>query len=461
MSSWESEERTSLRRRRIDQMVRVARTYRGWSSGELSAALGRDRCRMAPSSGNPKLDLVARLADALDWEIGYVAESVWEVSPEDGDEVARYASRSFAELDFRAQTIHRASAYGELGTIARAMRRIARTPRERAVAANRLAGSYDGLGRFGRVLDCVREGLAERDIGFDLRLMLTVNLCGAYYALWNLDEAQSLAESLVARLDSAPCESRLRRVGRAFALNLRGQCARRVVAGLSDRDELRGIARAAEADLRRAHDEYAALHAEFGDMQYASLANTAEGAILEVRAASGDLDVDEAIQAALDRLEHAVDVETLDEPGLLESWGWWGVFGANIALRAAVECDDGLRTARLSPAGAGASVRAMAARGRASRSDALREDFERAIAIFTNKAAEIAEHLNIWPMRERAFTLEWMRRQTALGSSADEIRAWTLDDEDVRTLVGTMGRFPMFREVGWRILDTAMIAEAV
>lgn len=454
MPTWESEEVASLRRRRIDQMVRVARSYRGWSSGELSVALGRDRSRLATPSGNPKLDLVARLADALDWEIGYVAESVWEVAPEDGDEVARYARMGFHELDCRAQSVHRASAFDELGTIARAMRRIARNPRERAIAANRLAGSYDGLGRFGRVLECVREGLAERDIGFDLRLMLTVNLCGAYYALWNLDEAQSLAASLVSRLESVPCESRLRRVGRAFALNLRGHCARRVVSELANRDEVVAIARAAEADLRRAHDEYSALHAEFGDAQYAGLANTAEGGVLELRAASGELSVDEAIDAVLTRLEHAIDVEVLDDPGLLESWGWWGVFGANIALRAAIECDGRRHAPR---AGHARSELLRAARFDQS---ARRDDLERAIAICTNKAAEIAEHLDIWPMRERAFTLEWMRRQSAAGAVPDEVLGWTLDGEDIRTLVGTMGRFPMFREVGWKILDTAVIAEA-
>ncbi len=38
-----------------------------------------------------------------------------------------------------------------------------------------------------------------------------------------------------------------------------------------------------------------------------------------------------------------------------------------------------------------------------------------------------------------------------------EVDAWLLDDEDLRTLVGTMGRFPGFRPVGWRILERATV----
>ena len=64
-----------LRRNRIDRMIALAQAYRGWTSGELCEALGREPRRAAPGSGNPKLDLIARLADALDWEVGEVAEA--------------------------------------------------------------------------------------------------------------------------------------------------------------------------------------------------------------------------------------------------------------------------------------------------------------------------------------------------------------------------------------------------
>ena len=41
---------------------------------ELAAALGRDPTKLVPGSGNPKLDLVVHLAEALDWSIGDVSE---------------------------------------------------------------------------------------------------------------------------------------------------------------------------------------------------------------------------------------------------------------------------------------------------------------------------------------------------------------------------------------------------
>ena len=33
------------------------------------------------------------------------------------------------------------------------------------------------------------------------------------------------------------------------------------------------------------------------------------------------------------------------------------------------------------------------------------------------------------------------------------------DEEDVRTIAGTMGRFPSFRDTGWRILADARIVD--
>lgn len=439
----ETPEIVARRRDRIDRMVRVAQAYRGWNAGELSGALGREKNRLLPTSGNPKLDLVARLAAALDWEVGLVAESVWDAAPD--PEVDAYAGRRFDELDARAQSLHRASLFDEMAAVARAMRRIAKSPQQRAVAANRLAGAFDGAGRFSRVLDCVREGLAERAIGFDLRTMLTVNLCGAYYALWNLDESHALAQSLVARMEAIHCDTRIRRVARAFAYALRGQSARRLLAGLADGDDVRALARTAKTDLERAIDEYRALHGEFDDAQYLSLANTAEGALFEVRAAAGEIPVPEALQAVLARIEQAVDVEQADDPALLESWGWWSVYGANIALRASM-------------AVGGAPIGARVGRGALGLGE-QRAPYERSIAIFTNKASEIAEHLDLWPMRERAFTLEWLRRQTVVGDAPSDTASWMLDEEDIRTLVGTMGRFPMFREIGWQILETATLAD--
>ena len=448
----------TVRRARIERMARLARAYRGWSSTELNAALGRENTRIAPPSGIPKLDLIARLAHALDWELGDVAERLWGAGGAAPDDVALRAL-PFAELDVRAQADHRAGRYLSMEQVGRAMRAIARTPRERAIAANRLAGAYDGVGRYERVLDSVRAGLAEQEIGADIRLMLTINLANVSYTLWNLHETRAIAESVLERWTADEPRGRLERVGQAFARLLRGQARRRSLEWCESQAEREETARGALIDLTRAEEHYARLHADFDDPQYHALAHTARGAAIEARVSAGELGAEEALERVLGELDAFVDLEgvanhagladaaadaaTPPSPHLIESAGWWAVFGANIAARAGDRrCSE---------------VREHASRRRGLREVArsIPRDLDQTIAICTNKAAEVSELLDHWPMRERAFTLEW-RRQSASRDGVSE--GWTLDADDVRALVGTMGRLPFFRPTGWAILDRAVLA---
>jgi len=424
---------TTVRKERLERLVALARAYRGWNLSELAEAIGRDPKRAIPMSGNPKLDLVARLAGALDWEVGEVASSLLdgtEEAPSDAGEEESRRVPAFEELDRQAQIAHRAGDCALMERIALALRGAARTPRERAIAANRLAGAYDGLGRYPRVLECVRAGLAEGPIGPDVRLMLTVNLANASYTLWSLEEARAVSGSIVDRFAITPPSGRLERVAEAFSRAIRGHALRRMVAQREDPEEIQAMARASIEDLSAAAERYDALAAEFDDPQYAGLANTARGGLIEMRAADGSLGADEALGTIVEALDAAVDVEEPASPHLLESWGWWSTFGANVALRA---------TDRRS----------------------AEPEIDRTIAICTNKASEIAEELDHWPMRERAFSLEWLRRQSLVGATCEPRPDWMLDTDDVRVLVGTMGRFPLFRETGWRILDSAVIADDV
>ena len=107
----------------------------------------------------------------------------------------------------------------------------------------------------------------------------------------------------------------------------------------------------------------------------------------------------------------------------LESWGWWAIFGCNIALR-------GLQEPQL----------------------------HHNMAVFTNKAIEIADRLGNWSMRERAFTMEHFRRRRVADSTGFQ-PDWVLDEDDIRVITGTMGRFPGFRETGWHILEKARVFE--
>ena len=131
---------------------------------------------------------------------------------------------------------------------------------------------------------------------------------------------------------------------------------------------------------------------------------------------------------ALAELTAGLDVVRDLDDGLvgdrLESYGWWCIFGCNIALRH-LECERQL---------------------------------QQTMAILTNKADEIADRLDNWSMRERVFTMQHTRWERAVTSSGFEIPC-VIDTDDVRVIAGTMGRFPAFRDTGWRILQSARIID--
>jgi len=409
--------RDEVRRDRLTQFVDLARIYRRWTKVQLAQALGREPSKMVPESGNPKLDLVVGLAETLDWDVGDVAEGVWRDDAETYEQVEKMAERGFAVLDREAIEAHRAGEYRRMTELARALALAAQTGVERATAANRLAGAYDGLGRYTKALSALQRGIAEPAVPVNVRMMLEVNLANAHYALWHLVEASAVANTLVERFQQRAPQTRSERVVESFGYYVRGQSRRRMI----ETDPLSGNVHGENArqDLQIAQSAYATLAREFDDASYAGIANTCAGAIIECDAALGTIEPLRAAELLVEGLEQVVDVANYPPGDWLESFGWWSIFGCNIALR-------GLSGPEL----------------------------HRYMAIFSNKTAEIAERLENWSMRERAFTFEHLRRQRmneSLGYSGD----WLLDDDDIRTVAGTMGRFPSFRETGWRILESA------
>ncbi len=123
-------------------------------------------------------------------------------------------------------------------------------------------------------------------------------------------------------------------------------------------------------------------------------------------------------------LSDVVDTDDHPRGDWLESYGWWSIFGCNIALR---HIDD-------------------------------ERDLQRFMALFTNKADEIAQRLDHWAMRERVFTLQYAGHQRFIGWTGREA-PYTIDNEDVPLITGTMGRFPQFRPVGWQMLHTACVVQ--
>ena len=409
--------RDEVRRDRLSQFVDLARIYRRWTRIQTAQALGREPSKVVPESGNPKLDLVVGLAEALDWDVGDVAEGIWRDEAEAYGEIETMAERGFAILDREAIEAHRAGEYRRMTELSRALFLAAHTGSERATAANRLAGAYDGLGRYTKALAALQRGLAEPGVPAHVRMMLEVNLANAHYALWHLVEACSVANSLVERFQSRPAETRTERVVQAFGHYVRGQSERRLI----ETDPLSGNSHAQRAreDLQIALTSYSALAKEFDDASYAGIANTCTGAIFECDAALGVMDPLRAAEALSAGLDQVVDVVNYPPGDWLESYGWWAIFGCNVVLR-------GLSG----------------------------PEMHRHMAVFSNKTAEIAERMENWSMRERAFTFEHLRRQR-MNESLGYATEWLLDDDDVRTVTGTMGRFPSFRETGWRILESA------
>ena len=404
------------RRERLTRFVDLARVYRGWSRQELASNLGRDLSKVVPDSGNPKLDLVVALADALDWNVGDVAQCVW-----DDPAPAQGRGEDFAAIDARALEAHRAGDWRGLVSQGKALVAAARTPADRARALNRLSGGHDGMGRYAKSLECLREALAIVPLDPHLELMLQVNLAGTHHALWHVVEARATARELVQRFEAKPPEGRLERVAQAFALMYRGQSARRAMAS-APADAPRN-AREARADLERAGTLLSGLAREFGDDSYGGVANTCRGALIEVDCVLGRIDPTDAVATVTEALGGVEDPQMAPPGDWLESYGWWCIYGCNIAVR---HLED--------------------------------PHFHRAMAVFTNKAIEIADRLGNWSLRERAFSLEQVRRDRLERSTGFDAE-WVLDEEDVRTIAGTMGRFPSFRERGWRILAEARIVE--
>src|SRR5262245_7612607 len=111
------DERT-VRRQRLEQLLELAQAYQGCSRKELARLLGRDRTKLVPSSGIPKLDLVVDLARVLDWQIadvtaflcpgGAVVSSTNGKSNGNGTHVEDYEQLQLAARDAQRQGRHQA-----------------------------------------------------------------------------------------------------------------------------------------------------------------------------------------------------------------------------------------------------------------------------------------------------------------------------------------------------------------
>ena len=372
------------RRQRLGQLLSLAMAYRECSRKQLASTLGRDPTKLVPGTGIPKLDLVVALADVLDWPVGEVVDYLWNQPPADQDQQTGSAP-----------------------------------PRHRTAAGQREVRRWRETGRYVEVVSAVTRRLGEPDLSAAQRRGLRCTLAEAYYDLWSLVEALAIARDLLETYHANPATTRQDQKTQAMALYLSGQAQRRLLSVEAGR--ARKLARAAGDDLRQALAQYRRLTLDRDDAALEGVANTCVGALVEVDVATGALRASDGLAKLLSGLDRARDTTALS-PGRLESYGWWCIYGCNIALR---HLDD-------------------------------ERDLQQHMAIFTNKADEISNLLDDWAMRERVFTMQHTCWERAAGSTGLQIPC-VIDNDDIRVITGAMGRFPSFRDTGWRILRTAQV----
>lgn len=405
------------RKLKQERLLDLASAYKGLNRRQLAEALGRDQTRLFPPSGNPKLDYLIRLAGVLDWPVGDVAEAIWEDDKTGKEEIDPGAP--FDDLNTAAREAHRTGQFEHMGRLAQRMYEIAKTPEQRANACLRESGAWNGLGRFIRELETIRRGLVESPIPADLRLLLRVNLANTHHTLWQALEARAMARDVIDELSEAPPTTRPARAAQAFAFFVLGGSTLRLIQ--QDPTDAARRARAARESLQTSKRLYTVLAQEFNNDPWRGIANTCHAGIIEADVVLGEREPVAAVAELVTGLEAVSDNGDSLMGDRLESYGWWCIAGCNIALRHLT--------------------------GR---------DLQKHMTVFTTKGYQIAARLGNWAMHERLFTMEYQRRQQ-LNELAGFPVEWTIDHEDVRKLVGTMGRFPAFRSTGWKILQTATV----
>lgn len=394
------------RRERLEALIALAQAYRGLGRREVAESLGRDLHNIVPETGNPKLDLVVRLAELLEWRVDMVVRDLYgEGSSEEPPELSAAQVR---EANRRAWELLGAERWDEVLAITDRTLAGDAPSQSRAYACMLRFFALESQGRYLEAAEAAQQGLALASLNSDLCLLLRERLAYARYMTGALFEAEGLAGSLIRSLGSLDRPSPLRQV-LAGAFAIRGHAMR--VAATSTPTSSTAVAEAALADLRMGAALYDDFEVRGGTVRDGSLAEIARGGILELEALCGQVSPDAALGRFAARLDGHVCLDGVDSSEA-ESLGWWCIFGAHVALRHVAD----------------------------------RTEAERWVGIFTNKADEVAERLGHWALRERLLSID---HQISPGAPVAER---PIDRDELRLVAGTMSRFPQFRETGWEIL---------
>ncbi len=410
-------------RMRLQELLELLRAYRGWSKEELGRGVGRDSSHIVPWKNYPGLDLLARVAEGLDWSIGELIEIL--IAPEEDDELERPEEQGLTALEIDA-LLRRSFSEGddqEAIRLSKVMYRHASTSHERAVSFVRQHAVWDRLGRYQASIDVIQRAIDEYPADLELQRVIESNLANSYYMLWHLTEAEALAGMLVRRYEQDGEDSVNHCRTHAFARFVLGNVKRRRLSVMAPDDpSMQQVASESKSLLLDAARRYRALpvHSDASGSNHRTVANIAIGGFAEAAVTCGAIDPGRA----LTRLRRGVEAAVIDKSASqsrLESYGWWCVCACNIAVRH-LEGAEQLRQ----------------------------------LAVFTGHAAKIAADSGNWSLNERAFSLDWTRRDILREMTGIE-EEWVLDPERLRKLAGVLGRFPTFYERGLHIYRNATV----
>lgn len=399
--------------RRFSDLIELACTARGWTRAELAKHLGRDPSRLVPEGGNPKMDYLQRMAEAIEWTIDdVVAYVMGGADPSQGAPEAAAESTDYATLHRRASEVFHRGEHRKAIRISYAMQRIARSDDERAIALSNEAASWAGLGRYLNAVEAGERGLALKGTGVLHRLHLQMNIAHALLHLWRLDLAVGMCDRVIHLSGLQPqCHIRDRILAlTALTRGLAHARLARIEAGRAG-DHLKQ----ARADLSDSKMRHADLARCTDEPELGGLAHWAEAALIELGVLDGSIEPGEAFP----QVDRAIDkAEANCGNYWRESIGWWALTGAMISLRSL--------------------------RGR---------ELQRRMALYVGRALDVGEELQNWALKERALTMQYLGHETVERQADVEIE-YVLDREDRSLVAAVMSRFPHFREVGWRLLNT-------
>ena len=418
------EEMMDERKQRLHALLDLARVSRGWNRAQLARAIGRDPTKVYPDSGNPKADFLVKLAGILEWPVGDLLESIWgenEIATAPDTDAAD-TPKAYRDLYDDARAAHAEGEFQRVVDISRQMHAIANTNERRAFACAMEYSGWDGLGRYLQGVEACRRGLHYPEINLTTRNILRADLANAWYSLGDLEPALGTAEMLATWYDENPPQRPVDRKRVAFVKYLRGNIRRCLTT--SEPEFRDGHGQAGLADLHAAAAMYRELAVELEDPSLAGIANTCDGGIIEIETELKLRDAGPAVDHLLAGVESAREASELIIGDWLESYGWWCIFGGNLAVRHLT--------------------------GRAQQ-DAVRR--------FTTKALAIADRLDNWAMRERVFSTQFLaHRQIAEQTGLDiELQ---VSDQHRGQITAAMGRFPAFRPLAWQMLQSARLVDS-